>query len=251
MPTQGAQPKIWNMVRAIPVYVFGFSYLLLQMPLLLVIPFTHRKFHNWQSRSFAYVILTLVRVFSGLSHKIEGEENFPPEACLVVSNHQSAWETVFFAGSKRYIVSILKQELLWVPIFGMTTYFFGHVLINRRNRLEAIRKIITQGTKRIEQGYDVLVFPEGTRVSSKALGQFSSGMARLSIAANAPIVPVAHNAGLFWPRASLGKRPGTINLRYGKPIYPDGLSVGELTELVKSRIAEMLSEMPGATNRTP
>lgn len=239
------KPRGWFKTRGALVYTFGLLYLFTcQLPQLLIAPFLSRRAHNFQARSFSGFILFLLRSISGLDYQIEGEEHIPPEASIISSNHQSAWETAFFACSKRHIVSVLKIELLWIPVYGLSAYAHGHILINRNKRMNAMRNVIEQGTQRLHSGYDILIFPEGTRKDAEGLGQFSTGAARLAIAANAPIVPAAHNAGLFWPRNSLGKYPGTISLRYGPPIYPEGRSATEITELLEKSVRTLLKALP-------
>jgi 1-acyl-sn-glycerol-3-phosphate acyltransferase len=238
------KPGWREVIGGVSMYTIMLIYLFIQIPFVFLTAVMHRKIQNLMGRWFSAGCFFWLRVLSGLSADIKGEENLPPEACIIACNHQSAWETIFFAGSKRYLVSVMKKELIWVPVFGLATYFYGHLLIDRANRVAAMKKVITKGTLRLKQGYDVLIFPEGTRVPSNTLGRFSTGIGKLAIASNAPIMPVAHNAGLYWPRVSAGKFPGRIQLRYGKPIYPKGQNSKELVDLTRNSIEEMLAAMP-------
>lgn len=232
-------------VRGFLVYALGMGYLLVfQLPLLLITPFLPRAAHNLQARCFAGLSLWLLRHLCGLSYKVYGYENMPPQACIIASNHQSAWETVFFAYAKRLTVSVMKRELLWIPVYGLSVMLHGHIFINRGRKATAMRKVMRQGKQRLHSGMDILIFPEGTRISGEGMGRFSRSAAHLALIADSPIIPVAHNAGLYWPRHSIGKYPGEIVLRYGKPIYPEGRSQGELTALVRKRIVELLATLP-------
>lgn len=182
-------------------------------------------------------------VCCGLCHRIIGAENVPKEPVVVMANHQSPWETLFLALYFRPICPILKQELLKIPFFGWGLALVKPIAIDRSKRREARQTLLAQGPDRLQRGLSVMVFPEGTRVNPGEERKFSSGGAELAIAAGAKVLPVAHDAGCFWPAHKLVKHPGVITVHIGKPIEAKGCSPRDLTEEVSSWIRARLSEM--------
>jgi 1-acyl-sn-glycerol-3-phosphate acyltransferase len=167
----------------------------------------------------------------GVHYEVTGLENFDSGAKVVLSNHQSAWETISFNYIFLPICPVLKQELLLIPIFGWALRLMKPIPINRSQRSSARKQVLTQGLQRLqEDGLSILIFPEGTRVREGEERRFSASAAELAIAAGVPIIPVAHNAGKFWPASSLIKTPGTINVT----IFPAIDSLGrEPRELIQ------------------
>lgn len=234
-------------VRGFSAYTLGMIYL--WVAVLPMIPFMFmmsRRSHNRQAHRFADVFLFCLKHICSLDHVAKGLDNFPDEPCIVVSNHQSAWETVYFAGSRRLMVSVFKKSLFYIPVYGLVITAHGHISIDRGKRRQAIAKVIEQGQDRLKKGLDILIFPEGTRLSNEVdkVGRFNNGAFHMSVASGAPIMPVAHNAGVFWPRNTTGKYPGTIQVSYGKPIYPEGRTAKELNEIVSSWIEKELGTLP-------
>jgi len=163
-------------------------------------------------------ILFLSRIILGIDWKVEGEEHLPSRPSVILSKHQSAWETLAFQQIFPPQVHVLKRELLWIPFFGWGLALMSPIAIDRSRGVAALRSIARRGHQRLEQGFWVVVFPEGTRVAPGERRQYQLGGAWLAAASGAPIVPVAHNAGLLWPRNAFLKRPGTVTVRIGPPI---------------------------------
>jgi 1-acyl-sn-glycerol-3-phosphate acyltransferase len=183
-------------------------------------------------------------VTCGVRYKVIGAENVPKEPVVLLSNHQSAWETVFMVLYFVPICPILKFELLKIPFFGWGLKLLKPIAIDRSKRREARQALLTQGCERLAEGLSVLVFPEGTsRVTPGEARKFASGGAELAIAAKAKVLPVAHDAGLFWPSHQFLKRPGTITVRIGAPIDATDRDPRELTEEVRVWVEESLREM--------
>jgi 1-acyl-sn-glycerol-3-phosphate acyltransferase len=163
-------------------------------------------------------IVFLSRIILGINWKVEGEEHLPSRPSVILSKHQSAWETLAFQQIFPPQVHVLKRELLWVPFFGWGLALMSPIAIDRSRGVAALRSIARRGRERLQQGFWVVVFPEGTRVAPGERRQYQLGGAWLAAASGAPIVPVAHNAGLVWPRNAFLKRPGTVTVRIGPPI---------------------------------
>ncbi len=164
------------------------------------------------------LIVWLARVILGIEWRVEERENLPSRPAVILAKHQSAWETLAFQHIFPPQVHVLKRELLWIPFFGWGLALMSPIAIDRRRGVAALRSIARRGQKRLEQGFWVVVFPEGTRVAPGESRDYQPGGAWLAAASGAPVVPVAHNAGLFWPRNAFLKRPGTVTIRIGPSI---------------------------------
>jgi 1-acyl-sn-glycerol-3-phosphate acyltransferase len=163
-------------------------------------------------------VVFLARMILGIRWQVEGRENLPKRPAVILAKHQSAWETMAFQLIFPPQVHVLKRELLWIPFFGWGLALMSPIAIDRSRGVAALRSIARRGRERLEQGFWVVVFPEGTRVAPGERRDYQLGGAWLAAASGAPIVPVAHNAGLVWPRNAFLKRPGTVTVRIGPPI---------------------------------
>jgi len=164
------------------------------------------------------LIVWLARVILGIEWRVEERENLPSRPAVILAKHQSAWETLAFQHIFPPQVHVLKRELLWIPFFGWGLALMSPIAIDRRRGVAALRSIARRGQKRLEQGFWVVVFPEGTRVAPGESRDYQPGGAWLAAASGAPVVPVAHNAGLYWPRNAFLKRAGTVTIRIGPSI---------------------------------
>lgn len=181
-------------------------------------------------------MLTWFRWTVGVRYDIRGLEHLPGRPVVVLANHQSEWETIFLYAILAPVCPILKQELLRIPIWGWAMRMTEPIAINRSKRHEASKSILTQGVARLKQGMTVVIFPEGTRVPAGSIKGFSRGGAKLAMAAQVPILPVAHNAGHCWPPRRFLKFPGTVQLVIGEAIDTQGRTALALTEEVEGWI---------------
>jgi 1-acyl-sn-glycerol-3-phosphate acyltransferase len=184
------------------------------------------------------LILWLARVILGIEWRVEGRENLPSRPAVILAKHQSAWETLAFQHIFPPQVHVLKRELLWIPFFGWGLALMSPIAIDRSRGVAALRAIAKRGQKRLDQGFWVVVFPEGTRVAPGESRDYQPGGAWLAAASGAPIVPVAHNAGLFWPRNAFLKRPGTVTIRIGPSIDPRNRDPLTINAMAKEWIEE-------------
>ncbi|MDQ7005424.1 MAG: lysophospholipid acyltransferase family protein [Ghiorsea sp.] len=160
----------------------------------------------------------LLFLIYGIRVKIEGKENIPNEACVYAVKHQSTWETTTLPLALPPFAWILKKELMFIPFFGWALYALGTVAINRSNPRAALKQVNEKGVAQIKAGHSVVIFPEGTRTAVGETNEYKPGVILLAKKANVPIVPVAHNAGLCWPKGTIFKQSGTIILRILPPI---------------------------------
>ncbi|MCB1857485.1 MAG: 1-acyl-sn-glycerol-3-phosphate acyltransferase [Gammaproteobacteria bacterium] len=207
-----------------------------------VLPFRHRSLI---ANLWGYLNLKLMKWLCGLDYQLSGQENIPVENAIVLSKHQSAWETI----ALRWLLPteqtwVLKRELMWIPIFGWALAANQPIAINRGAGREAAAQIISEGSKRLKQGRWVVIFPEGTRVAPGSRKKYGIGGALLAKKTGYPILPIAHNAGVFWRRRGLKKYPGTIHVVYGPVINTKGLSVGEINNQVENWIESTVSSLP-------
>lgn len=196
---------------------------------LLILPLPYR----WRYRivtQWTHFTLWWLRLTCGVRFEVRGRENIPDQPAIVMCKHQSAWETmavqlIFNAP----LVFILKRELLWIPLFGWGLASLRPIAIDRGNGVRSARQIVEQGRERLRRGSWVVVFPEGTRIAPGDSGRYMPGGGMLAEQTGAPVVPVAHNAGCFWPKNSFAKRPGTIQVVIGPPIETRGKNAKQIT----------------------
>jgi 1-acyl-sn-glycerol-3-phosphate acyltransferase len=171
---------------------------------------------------WSHSVIWCLRWLCGIRWRIEGREHLPAQPSVILAKHQSAWETLAFQRILPAQVLVLKRELLWIPFFGWGLALMSPIAIDRTRGVKAMRAIARRGKERLAQGFWVIVFPEGTRVAPGARRKYQLGGAWLAAQAGAPVVPVAHNAGRFWPRNSFTKYPGEVVVRIGPPIETAG-----------------------------
>ena len=179
------------------------------------------------------LVVHLARAILGIRWRIEGREHLPATPAVILSKHQSAWETMAFQLIFPPQVHVLKRELLWIPFFGWGLALMSPIAIDRTRGVSALRSIARRGRERLAQGFWVVVFPEGTRVAPGERRDYQLGGAWLAAASGVPVVPVAHNAGLLWPRNAFLKRPGTVTIRIGpsiESVHQDPKTINRLAE---------------------
>jgi len=188
-----------------------------------------------------------------LRYEVEGVENIPDTPCVVLSKHQSAWETIHLHNYFAPQVWVVKRELLWLPIFGWGLAALKPIAIDRRAGKFAMQKVVEQGRARLADRLWVVVFPEGTRVAPGERRRYKLGGAALAERTGARVVPVAHNSGAFWPRKSFLKRRGVIRLVIGPPIESKGRSASEINRLAETWIEDTMERLraPYARRASP
>jgi 1-acyl-sn-glycerol-3-phosphate acyltransferase len=192
------------------------------------------RFHTW-----------LAKVLCGLQYRIEGREHIPKGAAILLAKHQSAWETIAFQEIFPPQVWVLKRELMWVPFFGWGLALLKPIAIDRGAGRQAVDQIIVQGRERLDAGIWVTIFPEGTRVAPGHKRRYGIGGAALAAASGYPVLPVAHNAGHFWPRRGFLKNPGTIRVVIGPLIHTHGKTAEEINRQVEQWIETRMAELEG------
>lgn len=174
----------------------------------------------------------------GLTFQVEGRENIPSEPAIIFCKHQSAWETLALQLIFPPQVWVMKRELLWLPFFGWGLAMLDPIAIDRNGGLRSMRQLLDQGTDRLRTGRWVVIYPEGTRVPPGEHKRFQPGGAKLAQHSTRRVVPVAHNAGCFWPRRSFLKRRGVIRIVIGPAIDTVGKSAKEINQQTERWINE-------------
>ncbi|MDA0190064.1 MAG: lysophospholipid acyltransferase family protein [Proteobacteria bacterium] len=176
----------------------------------------------------------------GIRYRVLGRENIPAEPAVILSKHQSAWETVGLQEIFPPLVFVLKKSLLAIPFFGWGLAAMKMISIDRKAGKDALRQVVDQGRDRLEAGFWVVIFPEGTRVEPGHKRRYKPGGAHLAVQTGARVVPVAHDAGEIWGKNAFLKYPGTITVSIGPAIDSVGKSEAEINLLVEAWIeAEM------------
>lgn len=181
-----------------------------------------------------------------LNYRVEGAENIPSDPCVILCKHQSAWETLALQMIFPQQVWVIKRELLWAPLFGWGLAMLKPIAINRQAARQALRQLVEQGTQRLTDGMWVVIFPEGTRAAPGEKRPYAPGGALLAHRAGCAVVPVAHNAGEFWPKRGFLKQPGTIRLVIGLPIATAGRHASEINTLAEHWIENTMAQINGA-----
>lgn len=200
---------------------------------------------NRVSVIWSHLNLWLLKHICGLNYRVTGAENIPNEPCIFLAKHQSAWETIaLFAILPHQVVWVLKRELMWLPIFGWALALNRPIAINRSAGRAAVRQMIEMGKDRLDKGHSVIIFPEGTRVAPGVRKRYGIGGSLLAEKTHHPVVPICHNAGIFWRRRDLCKYPGTIDVVIGKPYQTNGSTAQEINNQVEDWVESTLESLP-------
>jgi len=246
--TQQSSSSQKNSLKAYLSSSLFFLYILVSVPLFgvaillsIVFPFSVRyKLGNLWAAS----IMWMVKICFGLTHKIEGLDNLPKDqAYIVLSKHQSAWETIALRLFLPRQTTVLKRSLTWIPIGGWALATLKPIAINRESQKAALNSLIEQGIERLKEGFVVVIFPEGTRAAPGENKKFKVGGALLAQKSGYPVVPLAHNAGTFWPRYSFLKSPGTITVKIGPAIETKEKTTKQINSETEAWIVQAMNEI--------
>lgn len=194
------------------------------------------------------VTIAAARWICGIRWRKQGFEHLPDGPCVLLSKHQSTWETFFYPSvMPRELCYVYKRELHYLPFFGWGIASLRMIHIDRKKGQDAFESVVSQGTLRVAEGRWIIMFPEGTRTPVGSLANYKSGAARLAVRTGAIVVPVAHNSGEHWPRKSFLLRPGTIHVSIGPPIDSRTLTAEQLNLALQTWIeTEMRTLSPHA-----
>jgi 1-acyl-sn-glycerol-3-phosphate acyltransferase len=252
-PESGAA-KAWLAARSLS-FALGLAVSTVLFGILapLTFPFPFRARYWFITRWTTFNLWWLEKT-CGLRYRVQGSEHLPQGNAIVLSKHQSGWETLALQLIFPPQSWVVKRELLRIPFFGWGLAMLQPIAIDRSTGRKALDQLVEQGRERLQAGRWVVVFPEGTRVAPGLKGRYGIGGAMLAQKTGYPVVPLAHNAGEFWPRRSFFKRPGTIQVVIGPVIDSRGRSASEINaaaeqwiEATVGLISQVRMEQPGET----
>ena len=187
------------------------------------------RFTNW-----------FLNLTCGIKVNVIGKENLPSGPCVIVSNHQGQWETFSMQYLFHPLCTLLKRELLFIPLWGWAMNMLHPIGINRDKPKQAILQTLEEGSERLKRGMFVLLFPEGTRVKAGRVGKYARSGFELAKRNNVKILPLCHNSGDCWPAHKFIKKSGTINLHIGEPFYVKDSK--ESAEVVRQWVEKKLNK---------
>lgn len=194
-----------------------------------------RRAFSFMARIWVRSVLAIVEGVAGIRYELRGRENLPPGPFIVASKHQSAWDTLIYNVLFKNCAYVMKRELFWVPFFGWLLWRARMIGVDRGGGARALRSLVSQAKERLAAGRSVIIFPQGTRTPPGSTRPYLPGVAALYKQAGVPVVPVALNSGLFWPRRRFVKFPGRIIIEILPPI-PPGLDRKAFGRLLRERI---------------
>ena len=215
--------------------IFQFFFIVISLPFL-----------SYENRTkfivlWSKVYITAIRIICGVKFEIKGKENIPVDKnILIISNHQSDFETVLLLMMFQPQATVIKQELLKIPFYGWAFKLINPIAIDRSKKTASLKQILTEGSQRLRDGSWVVIFPEGTRQEPEDRTSFNAGGAMLGVKSGFPILPIAHNSGTYCPRKSIIKKSGTISFVIGKPVETSGRRVKGVNNEVENWIHNQL-----------
>lgn len=197
------------------------------------------------AKMWAWLAIFLARIICGIKYEVRGKKFIPDFPCIIASKHQSAWETMAFFFLLKRPVFILKKELLLIPFLNIFIYMLGSIRLDRSGGAMALKKMVKSAAKKIKEGKQVIIFPEGTRTRIGEKKEYRGGAYMVYADGNIKVVPVALNSGLYWPKNSFVKKPGKVIVEFLPHIEP-GLSrkdfMKKLEEQIESSSAKLLNK---------
>jgi len=209
------------------LFLWTFCYAIFFVIACLFLPFPRRFV---LARVWSIVLLWALKWSCRLDYRIEGTENLPAGNHIALWKHSSSWETIAMTIVFPRQVWVLKRELLWIPVVGWGIRQLHAIAIDRKSGHSAVAQVIEQGEQRLAEGDWIIIFPEGTRMPPGRTRRYGASGALLATETGRLIVPVAHNAGAYWPRRGLLKKPGTVRVVIGPPVAASGRDAREINQ---------------------
>jgi 1-acyl-sn-glycerol-3-phosphate acyltransferase len=195
------------------------------------------------ARNWGVVNLWLLKIICKLDYQVSGAENIGERNAIVFAKHQSTWETIALHAIIPLGRWVFKRELMRIPLFGWALACTDPIAIDRAAGRAAVKQLVTRGTEKLKRGKWINLFPEGTRTAPGASSKYKMGGAILAVESGYPVIPVAHNAGEYWPRHSFIKWPGTIEVRIGPYIESAGRKPDEVMDEARAWIENAMQEI--------
>ena len=237
------QYRFWLGLRSTLFWLFFLPVTVITAIMISIIFFTPLKIRIGLIKLWINFSLGLLHYFCGLKYRVEGLENIPRNGFILMSKHSSTWETIALQKFFDPMVWVVKKELTRIPFFGWGLMSLNAIALNRGTGRKAIKQLIHESRIHMDRGRILMLFPEGTRVLPMEQKPFKLGGAIVSEKTGYAVLPIAHNAGEFWPRHSWIKWPGTIRVVIGKPIEPEGKKSEQIIKEVRDWITSTCEEI--------
>jgi len=234
------------LIRSLSYFLLmSLSVVMIGLPLALLGWLMPMSWRHAMANAWGLVNLWMQKWVCGLTYTISGMEHIPPGGAILMSKHQSSWETMALRGlMPKTQAWVLKRELMSVPVFGWALAMVHPIAIDRKAGRKALKQIIEQGMARLAEGRNIIIFPEGTRTAPGDHTRYGIGGGMLAEKSQAPVIPIAHNAGVFWARRGIRKHPGTIQVVIGPPISSEGKKAGQIMAEVEAWIEGVQATLP-------
>jgi 1-acyl-sn-glycerol-3-phosphate acyltransferase len=248
VPGRSARPPLLQLLGSLVFTGFLFAWTFLYaIPFVIMCALVSFPRRYPLVRIYACGVLTMLRWTCGLTYRIEGEA-LPEGAHVALWKHSSSWETIAMMVVFPRQVWVLKRELMWIPVVGVGIWQMHGIAIDRKAGHSAVSQVLEQGKDRLAEGDWVMVFPEGTRMPPGETRRYGVSGTLLAAEAGRLIVPVAHNAGVYWPRRGLLKKPGTIRVVIGPAVNPAGRDVRKVNEEIQSWVETTVRRLESEAN---
>jgi len=211
--------------------------------LVILLFFTPADFRLRLARMWSRTNNVLLKLICGIDFRVRGAENLKGGPAIVLSKHQSTWETITLHSILPLVRWVFKRELMIVPIFGWALALTDPIAINRSAGRAAIKQLVDEGRSKLDKGKWMILFPEGTRTAPGKTQKYKIGGAVLAQETGYPVIPLAHNSGEFWPKHSFVKWPGTIDVVIGPPIQTKGRKAEEINADVSEWIEGTMKQI--------
>ena len=242
---------IGSLIFTVFLFAWTFFYAIFFVIACSMLPFRKRFI---LARVWGLVLLWALKVTCRLDYRIEGAENVPSGNHIALWKHSSSWETIAMAMVFPRQVWVLKRELLWIPAVGWGIRQLHAIAIDRKSGHSAVRQVVDQGKQRLQEGDWIIIFPEGTRTPAGQTRKYGVSGALLASETGCLIVPVAHDAGSYWPRRGLLKQPGVIRVVIGPPIPARDRNPREINRDAQAWIESTVNQLtarPSSRSATP
>jgi len=244
-PQKGALTETLAIVRSA---IFAVIYTLLTViygAVAIVLKPLHPRIRHRIIVSWTHLVITLLSFICGVRYQLLGKDHLPSQntPVVILAKHQSTWETLYLQGLFWPASTVLKRELLKIPFFGWGLQALLPIAIDRTNPRVALRDVKSKGVQQLSRSYNVLLFPEGTRVAPGEKGKYARSGADIAIEAGVDIIPIAVNSGHCWPAKSFAKYPGLVSVVVGKPISSKGKTSKVLIDEVEGWIESTMASL--------
>ncbi|MEC9375394.1 MAG: lysophospholipid acyltransferase family protein [Pseudomonadota bacterium] len=229
-----------KIIRFAMFVIFGWASLIFFTPIVIVSSIFGHRVAFRVVKFWALLVLLLIKYFCGLTFRVKGKENISDKACIIYMKHSSAYETLVQLVLFPMQCWVLKRELMWLPFFGWAAAALKPIAINRKGGRIAVNQIINQGIRRLSKGISIIIFPEGTRMPFNKTKRYGISGALLAQKARVKILPIAHNAGAYWPKQRNWITPGVVTFIIGKPVVAEGRDAQELNLEIQTWIQDKI-----------